>query len=345
MRLIITVTRAAALETTYTTVHIAMAALRRGHKVRFVEPWDFEVDALGRVIARAHAFDEPVEDREALVRQLCERQAARRYIELSRQDTLLLRVNPLDGAVLAFAQLAQRAGVVVHNDPSTLMLTGHKGYLATLADVPRPRTLVTRSRATTLLFASELRTGIIVKPARSSGGRAVSYVPSPRQKRKIEEAFDLARLHGDGYVVLQEYLPEAQDGEKRLVWLDGELLGGYLRVRAPGEFRHNLSQGSTPSPCAIGPQDEALARAVTPYLQRDGVWLAGLDVIGGRIVEVNTLNPGGVHFGDLLGGTRMAEYIVARLEAEHDARNPDASPDPVPTPASRPYRFHESKSA
>jgi len=329
MRLIITVSRASTMEATYTTVHIATAALQRGHKVRFVEPWDFEVDALGRIIARAHAFDEGVPDREELVRQLSERQAARRYVEISRNDVLLLRVNPLDAAVLAFAQLAQRAGSIVHNDPSTLMLTGHKGYLATLTDVPRPRTLVTRSRATTLLFASELRTGVIVKPARSSGGRAVSYVPSSRHSRKIEEAFDIARLQGDGYVVLQEYLPEAQDGEKRLVWLDGQILGGYLRERAPGEFRHNLAQGGTPKACPIDARDHALGRAVTPYLVRDGVWLAGLDVIGGRVVEVNTLNPGGVHFGDLLGGTRIADYIVERLEAEHRTRCPPDE-DPIP---------------
>ena len=305
------------MEATYTTIHIADAALRRGHKVRFVEPWDFEMDVMGRLIARAHAINEPVPDRVDLVRLLSQRRASRRYVEVSQVDVLLLRVNPMDPAVLAFAQLAQRSGVPVHNDPNSLLFTGHKAYLASLSSVPTPRTLVTRSRATARLFAAELRAGLVVKPARSSGGRGVSLVRSPRQQNKVDEAFDLARLHGDGYVVIQEYLPEAEHGEKRLVWLDGELIGGYLRSRAPGEFRHNLTRGGNPRPCAITETDQALVRRVSPFLLREGVWLAGLDVIGDKILEVNTLNPGGVHYGDTLNGTDMAGRIVSRLEQRY----------------------------
>ncbi len=320
MRLVIAITRAASLEATYTTVHIAMTALERGHPVRFVEPWDFEVDPSGRLIARAHALDAPPPDREVLVRLLASRRVARRYVEFAPGDVLLLRINPVDPGVLACAQIARLRGVVVHNDPATLLLTGHKGYIAALDGVPRPRTLVTRSHTTALLFARELKDGVVVKPARASGGRGASLVHSPRHQQRIESAFEEARRHGDGYVVVQAYLPGAEAGEKRLVWLDGELVGGYLRKRAPGEFRHNLHQGGNPAPCEILPEDRALVDRITPYLLRDGVWLAGLDVIDGRIVEVNTHNPGGVHFGDMLGGTHMAETIVQRLEAEVAAR-------------------------
>jgi glutathione synthase len=315
MRLLIAISRVAVCEATHTTIHVAATALARGHQVFFVEPWDFEIDASNRVVMRAYALDEPAR-RDELVRRLSDRVAPRRYLDLSHVDALLLRVNPLDPAVILFAQLAVRAGLTVHNDPSSLLLTGHKGYLATLADVPRPRTLVTRSRAAAILFASEYRSGVVVKPARSSGGRGVSLVPGGRQKHKVEAAFNFARFLGDGYVVVQEYLAEAEEGEKRLVWLDGALIGGYLRSRAPGEFRHNLVRGGCPRTCTIDETDHVLCRALSPHLKRDGVWLAGIDVIGGKIVEVNTLNPGGVHFGEILGGTRMAECIVRSLEDE-----------------------------
>lgn len=323
MRLLVAISRVAVCETTHTTIHVATAALARGHQVYFVEPWDFEIDASNRVVMRAYAMDAPA-SREDLVRHLSDRVAPRRYVELSQIDALLLRVNPLDPAVILFAQLAARAGLAVHNDPSSLLLTGHKGYLATLSDVPRPRTLVTRSRAAAILFASEHRDGVVVKPARSSGGRGVSLVQNGRQKHRVESAFNFARFLGDGYVVVQEYLPEAEAGEKRLVWLDGELIGGYLRSRAPGEFRHNLVRGGCPRTCTIDETDQVLCRTLSPHLRRDGVWLAGIDVIGGRVVEVNTLNPGGVHFGEILGGTQMAECIVRALEEELDDRRSKA---------------------
>ncbi len=322
MRLVVAISRTATLAAYYTTVHIAQAALERGHPVRLVEPWDFEIDTAGRLVTRAHAMDEPPASREALVALLAGRQASRRYVELSASDTMLMRVNPLDPAVLAFSQLAQLAGAVVYNDPRSLMLTGHKGYLATLSGVPRPATLVTRSRATALLFAVEQPCGVVVKPARASGGRGVSLVRQPHQHGPFGNAFDTARRQGDGYVVIQEYLPAAAEGEKRLVWLDGEVIGGYLRGRAPGDFRHNLARGGSPRPCAIGPADHQIAATLSPHLLRAGVFLAGLDVIDGRVVEVNTLNPGGVHYGDEMNGTRMADRIVLRLEQQHASRVP-----------------------
>jgi glutathione synthase len=201
-----------------------------------------------------------------------------------------------------------------------MMLTGHKGYLATLDGVPKPATLVTRSRSTARLFSQGQPHGVIIKPARASGGRGVSLVRHYRQEQAFDGAFDAARRLGDGYVVVQEYLPGAADGEKRLVWLDGEVIGGYLRGRAPGDFRHNLARGGSPQACEIAPREHEIVSSISPFLLRDGVWLAGLDVIDDRIVEVNTLNPGGVHYGDVLNGTQMARLIVQQLEREHASR-------------------------
>jgi glutathione synthase len=327
MQLAIAVSRVAACEETHTTIHIAAEALDRGHDVLFVEPWDFGVEPSARVVARSHHLSGPL-GREEIVRLLAERKAPRVHAALDRFDVLLLRTNPLNPGVLAFATLARRLGVIVHNDPSTLVLTGHKGYLAAMPEVPRPATLVTRSRTAATLFAAKIPSGVVVKPARSSGGRGVSLVVNPRQRGRFEAAFELARVAGDAFVVVQEYLPEAEHGEKRLVWLKGELIGGYRRERAPGEFRHNLTCGGLPLPCEIEASDLEIAGRVSPRLLADGVWLAGLDVIGQRLIEVNTLNPGGMHFGDRLGGTRMASRIVRTLEGEvlECARPPGSPP-------------------
>lgn len=327
MRVVFAITRAASVDETWTTVHLARIALQRGGSVRFVEPWDFEVDPFGRVIARAHAFDAPA-TAEQLAEALVARRATRRYVELEAVDLLLLRAAPLDLAVLTFAELAKERGVAVINDPSGLLRVSHKGWLATLPDVPTPTSVVTRSRASCHVFYASQPDGVVVKPARGSGGRSVSRV-GPGQLELLDEAFDLAREGSDGYVVIQRYLAEAEDGEKRLVWLDGEVVGGYLRRRAPGEFRHNLKRGGQAEPTDITEQDRRLGRAVAPHLLRAGVRIAGLDVIGGHLIEINALNPGGAFHADRLTGSRIGELILDRFTPRtEDERTRWAVPAP-----------------
>lgn len=311
MRIVFAISRAASVDETWTTVHLARIALQRGAQVRFVEPWDFEVDASGRLVARAHSFDAPASAEQIAV-QLVNRRAVRRYVDLERIDLMLLRAAPLDLAVLTFASLAKERGVRVVNDPTGLPGVSHKSWLAALPEVRTPRSLVTRSRASCHVFYQSEPLGVVVKPARGSGGRLVSFVPS-QDPAALDAAFELARDSGDGYVVAQAYLPEAEEGEKRLVWLDGTVIGGYLRRRAPGEFRHNLKRGGQAEPTTITDQELELGIQIAPHLLRAGVRLAGLDVIGGHVIEVNALNPGGAFHADRLTGSRLGDLIVDRL--------------------------------
>lgn len=313
MRIGIAITRAAAVDSTWTTLDLACVALARGHVVRFVEPWDFEVDPSGDVLARTHAFDRPT-TAEAMAEALVNRTATRRYVDVARLDLLLLRAAPLDAAVLTFAGLAAERGVPVVNPPGSVLKVSHKAWLASLPGVRTPPTLVTRSTGAALAFYDTHRHGVVVKPARGSGGRGVAWVVE-NDLPGLEAAVAAAREVGDGYVVLQPYLSAAEGGEKRMVWFDGRVLGGYLRQRGPNEFRHNLARGGTAEPCKADRADLAAIATVTPHLLRSGIRLAGLDLIGGLITEVNTLNPGGTFHTDRLAGTRIADTVVAALEA------------------------------
>lgn len=324
MRIGIVVSSAAVAAPTHTTVHLAVAALARGHSVRVFEPWDFEVDPGGRIRGRAHCFEGPL-GREELVAALHARDA-RRSVEADRLDVLLLRANPFQDTIVTFAQMIQASGVRVLNEPRGMILTSHKGYLATLDGVRRPRTLVTRSRSAVDRFVSECEGGAVIKPTRACGGRGVGLVKGRRRDR-LEPVLDAATRAGDGYVVVQEYLPAAKDGEKRLLWLEGHVVGGYLRTRPPGEFRHNLKLGGVPSACEITDADRALVALVTPHLRRAGVWFAGLDVIGEHLVEVNALNPGGVHYSEQFTGLTIADLLIASLEHPPPRAVPVAPPE------------------
>lgn len=297
MRIAFAITNAELVESTWTTTHLAYHALELGHDVRLIEPRDFEVTARGQLVARTAVLEPPCESVDALAQHIRSRTAPRRYTSLGAVDLLLLRVNPLTEDLLNLALLAVEQGTRVINDPAGVARTRSKAWLASLTDVPRPPTLVTSSRGSARLFAGNLDGPVVVKPAMSSGGRAVSLVHQ-HHNDDLEDAIDRAQSASRGPIVIQGVAPEAEHGEKRLFWVDGRVMGGYLRARPEGEFRHNLRLGSTPLPCEITDRDQALADAVSPHLLRNGIRIAGLDVIGGMLVEVNTLNPGGVHYAD-----------------------------------------------
>jgi len=318
MRIGIAIHRAASLDASWTTVHLAQAALERGHLLRFIERQGFELDPSGRLVARALIFDQAPASPEDLAAALARGNAPRRSIDVERLDLLMLRQAPLDPAVLTFATLARDRGVRVVNDPEGASRVSSKAWLAAQPGVPTPPTLVTRSLGTAGIFHGQERHGVVIKPVRGSGGRAVSFVRH-RDSRALVRAFEAAREVGDGYVVLQSYLPQAEDGEKRLLWLDGEIVGGYLRRRAPGDFRHNLKRGGTAALAQITDQERSLVNRLSPLLLATGVRFAGLDVIGASITEINALNPGGTVHADRLSGSRLADLVIARLEDQAPA--------------------------
>lgn len=311
MRLGMVITRASSLDATWTTVALIHAALQLGHDVRVIERSDLEVDAGGRVVARAHAFEPPACSAERLAEDLRKRFARRCFVDVERLDVLLLRSAPLSSDLLTFAQIAKDRGVRVVNDPDGLARVSNKGWLASLPDVPTPATLVTRSVGAAAVFYRSQRSGVVIKPPRGSGGRDVVRVPAG-QSATFEKVFSACR-RAEAHVVVQAYLPAAERGEKRLLWLDGEILGGYLRTRAPGEFRHNLKRGAQASPIEVTEAERILLQPLRRHLTTIGIRFAGLDLIGEHLVEVNAVNPGGTFHTDRLTGSTHATTVISTL--------------------------------
>lgn len=309
MQIGVAVKSTSALTSTWTTCALIAAARRQGHAVWVFEGGDLAV-AHGTASARAShlAPDQDAGDDE-VARTLRSRTAPRRSVRLDELDLLFLRSAPLDPSLLAFALHAESHGVEVVNRPLGVLQLAHKSWLASL-DVPTPTTLVTRSRGAAHEF-HQTRGPVVVKPNRGSGGVGVSRV-AVGDPAGMDDAFSAARRAGDGLVVVQDYVVSS-GGEKRLVWCDGEVIGGYVRQPAVGDFRHNLRQGATPHRTALDPADHAIGAALAPHLRASGIRLAGLDVLGGLVVEVNAVNPGGTVHADALHGTHLADRVVRSL--------------------------------
>jgi glutathione synthase len=321
MNIGVVIRAAASVTPTWTTAALIAAACRQGHLVWVVEVRDLGVD-VHRVTGRAFRFPpDAASTPDAISTSLQRRTVRRSLIDMARLDLLMLRCAPLEPTLLALALRIEDAGVEVVNRPSALARVLSKAWLAS-HDLPTPRTLVTRSRGAAHLFHQD-EGDIVVKPDRGSGGVGVRAV----QKGDIvglDDAFTHARQAG-GLVVLQRRIQDP-DGERRLVVCDGLLLGGYVRQNRDGEFRHNLKRGATPRPLTPDARDARIVQRLAPLLHDIGVRFAGLDVLGGRLVEVNAVNPGGTVHADALHGTRLADRVVRLLTRA------ERTEDGLPTP-------------
>jgi len=289
------ISSAAVIRPTWTTAHLAHAALLAGHTVRFFEPGSMEVTTQGRVVVKAHVIDAPMSGPTEVADKLAHYQLTRRYVDIGGLDLLLMRANPLTNTVQNLALMAMERGVRVVNNPTGIALTRSKSWLASLPEVPRPPTLVTTDPESARLFAEGQPGGVVLKPALGSGGRGVTMVSDASRVPRV--MVDVTRAQS-GPVVVQGYLPEADHGEKRVFWVNGRIVGSYLRRRAPGAFLHNLQRGGLPEATEITEVDRAICSAIGPHLRRNGIVIAGLDIIGGALIECNTLNPGGLHYAE-----------------------------------------------
>jgi glutathione synthase len=313
---------------TYTTLHVAYEAHRRGHEVRFVSSLGLSLGDDGRVwgqarfVPRGAAEDAAAAYCAALVGD----GASGERLALEDSDVVLLRNNPNVGELppggvrrnpaLDFARLVKGRTLVV-NDPDGLRRAGSKMYLAGFPAAVRPRTLVTRSAARIKEFLRDLDGPAILKPLAGYGGKNVFYV---RRGQVANLNPMIATLREEGYIIAQEYLPEAARGDMRILLLGGEPIraGGhvaaYRRMRPKDDIRNNMHVGGVRKRCDFGEVEERLARLIKPRLDADGLFFVGIDVVGDKLLEVNVFAPGGVHNINELYGVNVGARVVDELE-------------------------------
>jgi len=148
-----------------------------------------------------------------------------------------------------------------------------------------PATLVTNDAARLDAFAKQ-HGRIVIKPVDGFGGKGIVFYGGDGDAATIDTA--------GRWVIAQQYLPAARDGDKRILLLDGEPLGAILRVHADGEELNNLDAGGSAHPAELDSSDREICAALKPGLIEQGIRFAGIDIIGGRLIEVNVTSPTGL---------------------------------------------------
>lgn len=267
-----------------TTYFLMLAAARRGHRVCHLQQRQLHLDhdRVRAAVAWLEVSDDhdrpftPVEQGEC---------------DLGDMDAVWIRTDPpVDRRYLYATLLLDHlpAATRVLNRPSGIRNWNEK--LAAL-HYPQfaPPTLVTAERERIVAFA-RAHGRVALKPVDGFGGKGITFYDAGADPAAVHDA----TAGGRRWVVAQQYLPAARDGDKRILLLDGEPLGAILRVHADGEELNNLDAGGTAHPAELTPRDREICAALKPGLREQGILFAGIDIIGGRLIEVNVTSPTGL---------------------------------------------------
>jgi glutathione synthase len=333
MRIGFVVNNVATEKSLYTTTRLAMAATQLGHEALLTGTGDFSYAPDGTLSVLAHGA--PARSYRSLDRYLTDLQKpqAARQVPILDFDVVMLRNDPADDAkdrpwastaAVAFGQLIAATGVLVVNDPLTLASALSKAYFQHFPDVVRPKTLISRDQRMISEFIDDMDGKAVLKPLQGSGGSGVFVVDRKEAPNRNQIVEAIAR---DGYVVAQEYLPEATDGDVRMMLMNGVPLqvGGkyaaFRRRTASGEVRSNMSVGGTAEAVRVTDGMLQLAEVVRPKIVADGMFLVGLDIVGDQLMEVNVFSPGGLGSCLQLYGKDFASAIIRDLERKLRVRS------------------------
>jgi glutathione synthase len=277
---------------TDTTLGLIRAALRRGHRVRHCEIQDLAI-AGGEAQALAAGVGEP----------------KREWVSLGDHDAILFRTDPPVDRRYLDATL-----IIDYVSPATLLVNDPRGIRAVSEHLWAlqfpdlcPATLVAADSALIHEF-TERHQQCVIKPVDGHAGRGVLRLNAGDPNRA--SIIELLTGHGQRAVVVQEWIAAVRDGNKRIFMHNGEPAGAAIRYPIGPDFRI----GMPAAVAGLTERDREICDRIGPGLRALGLVLAGLDVIGGYLIEVNVTSSGALHKSDRLLGTSLCDGFIELVE-------------------------------
>ena len=301
------------------TLAMIRAALRRGWRVSYLEQRDLAwKDDRPTAVLRDLALDD------GFLEDLDPARAGADWYRLGEPaeadpetvDVLMMRKDPpFDMEYIYTTYLLERIearGTVVVNAPGSLRDCNEKFFATEFTDCVPP--LMVSKRPDQLLAFHSEHGDVVYKPLDGMGGTDIFRVrrDDPNLHVVIES---LTRL-GQRRIMAQKYIPEIEDGDKRILLIDGEPVDYALaRIPMPGELRGNLAAGGTGVGRPLTDRDRFIASRVGPELKRRGLLFAGIDVIGDYLTEINVTCPTCIRELDAQFSLDIASMLMDKVEA------------------------------
>ena len=288
------------------TFALMMGAQARGHEIFYARVEGLFAEA-GK--AWANAYPVTLKARQGEHAELGEETA----LCLSDVDVVWMRKDPPFNMGYIFVtyllDLAAEDALVV-NAPEGLRSFNEKAWTLHFPELV-PESLITRSQAQLRDMMARLGP-IVVKPLDGNGGEGV-FIVRPDDPN-IGVILETATQHEGRVILAQRYLPEAREGDKRIILVDGEPVGGCLRVPAGVDHRGNIHVGAKVLATALNERDLEICHAIGPALREAGQIFVGIDVIGGYLTEVNVTSPTCIHEINRFDGIAIEELILDAVE-------------------------------
>ncbi len=327
MKLVMLVNSIATEKPGNTTIYLAMSATNMGHDVWFtcVEDFSYTQDEQLYIKARKVKNVNYISTKKYLL-DLQKLNYEEQEINIKDIDVLFLRNDPAEDEKfrpwaqyigIIYGRLATRYGVIVLNDPDGLSKSMNKLYFQTFPETIRPKTLITRDKEKIKRFYEENNRNIILKPAVGSQGRNV-FLVTPEDVANLDQMIDTILEHG--YVIAQEFLPQVKEGDIRLFMMNGNILeyegiyAAFKRVPKEETIKTNIHAGGIFKKAEITSEIIKIAQIVSPKLKQDGIFFAGLDILGDKLLEVNVFSPGGIDKIAILEGLDFSPVVIKAIE-------------------------------
>ena len=241
-------------------------------------------------------------------------------------DVMFIRNDPsvdredrpwAQSAGVIFGKIAVRNGVIVLNDPDALHNALNKMYFQHFPELVRPRTIITRNVDDVRRFYDECKQKIVLKPLQGSGGKDVFMVKG-KEAANLDQIVEA--ISRNGFVIVQEYLPAATEGDTRMFVVNGRPLeregkiACFQRVNEGDDFRSNMHAGGRPQKAEVTDDMLKLAEALRPKIIEDGLFMIGLDIVGDKLMEINVFSPGGMMSSSIQQDTNFFPAVIEAIE-------------------------------
>ncbi|GAB4378907.1 MAG: glutathione synthase [Elainellaceae cyanobacterium] len=295
-----------------TSVALMEAAQELGHEV-----WITEMPWLSVAEGRAWAELQPVTLKP--VKLLEGRWVAvvewfslgdRQLLPLDEMDAVFMRTDPPVTIPYLYAtyilDYIDPAKTLVINAPAGLRAANEKMYALQFTNAI-PTTIVSQDKRVIRQFV-EKQGAAVIKPLGGKAGEGILLIePGDRNFNSLVE---ISTQQGKMPIMVQQYLPAAKDGDKRIILLDGQPIGAVNRIPTGSEFRGNMAVGGRVAAVEITDREHEICQQLAPTLRRDGLSFVGIDVIGGYLTEVNVTSPTGIREIDRLSNLQLGKQVV-----------------------------------
>ncbi|WP_299353858.1 glutathione synthase [uncultured Shimia sp.] len=287
---------------------LAEEAQARGHELFYYSP-DHLAYEEGRITAKGHHFT--VRREQGNHADL----SALTQVDLADFDVVWLRQDPpFDMHYITSTHLLDRLapGTLVVNDPFWVRNYPEKLLVLDFPDLTPPTTIA-RDLDTIKAF-KEKHGDVILKPLYGNGGAGVFRLD--RNDRNLTSLHELFASFSREPLIVQKFLPDVSNGDKRVILVDGEPVGAINRVPAKGETRSNMHVGGRPEKIALSERDLEICARIGPLLKEKGQVFVGIDVIGDYLTEINVTSPTGIQELERFDGVNIAEKIWQAIESK-----------------------------